>query len=371
MQQVDVLIAGGGLAGVYLAYLLEQEGINYQLLEAKSRLGGRILGEATSQDSALQVDLGPTWFWPHQVRIQGLLKQLNIDWFEQYTQGDALYQLAQNTPAQRTPGAGAMLSYRIHGGMQTLINGLAQKLDTGKLLLSHPVSAIEKTEAGWQVSSSTNNKTYLAKQLLIAMPPRVLVNTIATEQWLPEKLYTAFKSTPTWMAAQAKFVATYKKAFWREAGLAGDAFSRIGPMLEIHDSSASLDGGYALFGFIGVPAQSREQFPEDNFKQMCLQQLVSIFGPEAAKPEAIYFKDWAKDHYVCTTQDINETPMHPNLYLPAYKKELAEINIDFAGTEYATEEAGYLEGALASAEHSFKKLIQNAVSTKQENNINY
>ncbi|MEE8286395.1 MAG: FAD-dependent monooxygenase, partial [Gammaproteobacteria bacterium] len=29
MKETDVLIAGGGLAGLYLAYLLEQAGIDY------------------------------------------------------------------------------------------------------------------------------------------------------------------------------------------------------------------------------------------------------------------------------------------------------------------------------------------------------
>ncbi len=34
-MKTDVLIAGGGLAGLYLAYQLEQAGIDYLLVEAR------------------------------------------------------------------------------------------------------------------------------------------------------------------------------------------------------------------------------------------------------------------------------------------------------------------------------------------------
>lgn len=58
MQKVDttsvpVAIIGGGLSGLYAAYLLEQKSIDYILLEARDTLGGRILGSKVLQDLAL------------------------------------------------------------------------------------------------------------------------------------------------------------------------------------------------------------------------------------------------------------------------------------------------------------------------------
>jgi len=40
--QASVIIIGGGLSGLVVAYRLTQQGIGYKLFEANSRFGGRI-----------------------------------------------------------------------------------------------------------------------------------------------------------------------------------------------------------------------------------------------------------------------------------------------------------------------------------------
>ncbi len=356
MKKVDIAIVGGGLAGLYLAYLLNQQGMSFQLLEAKPHLGGRIVSLPASKDSDLGLDLGPTWFWPHQRRIQQLLDDLDIPWFEQYIKGEALYQLEQNAGAQRVSGGMPMTSYRIYGGMKSLINTLQNVLTAGDIGLSCSVNSLEQSSEEWTINfdrsgaESQSESVIMAKQVVLAVPPRVLLNALPMKNYLSPELCQKLANTSTWMAAQAKFVASYKTPFWREAGLSGDVFSRVGPLMEIHDSSAGVDEAYALFGFVGIPSQSRKQFPDDAMMQLCLRQLADIFGDQALSPEAMYFKDWSKDVYVATEQDLNEPPAHPHLYLAPHQKELARNKLSFVGTEYASEEAGYLEGALASAE---------------------
>lgn len=66
MKHKKVIIIGGGLAGLYATYLLEQQQIPYLLLEAQSRLGGRILGAQNKLNAENYFDLGPAWVFPHQ-----------------------------------------------------------------------------------------------------------------------------------------------------------------------------------------------------------------------------------------------------------------------------------------------------------------
>lgn len=88
-METDILIIGGGLAGLSLALQLEATGRDWQLLEARSRWGGRILTEVIESQG---FDLGPSWFWPGQPRIAGLLKRFDLKRFDQAYEGDLIYQ---------------------------------------------------------------------------------------------------------------------------------------------------------------------------------------------------------------------------------------------------------------------------------------
>ena len=55
----DVLIIGAGAAGIAAAYLLEQQGIEYQVIEAAASYGGRFRTNTTFTD--FPISLGAEW----------------------------------------------------------------------------------------------------------------------------------------------------------------------------------------------------------------------------------------------------------------------------------------------------------------------
>jgi monoamine oxidase len=58
-----MIIVHDGLAGLYAAFLLEQQRIPYLLLVAKSRLGGIVLGAQSKTDTGHYFDLCATnWY---------------------------------------------------------------------------------------------------------------------------------------------------------------------------------------------------------------------------------------------------------------------------------------------------------------------
>lgn len=63
-MQTEVLIIGGSLSGLHTAYELQKRGVNFLLVEARDRLGGRVLfhNESNSEYDPNQpaFDLGPS-----------------------------------------------------------------------------------------------------------------------------------------------------------------------------------------------------------------------------------------------------------------------------------------------------------------------
>lgn len=419
MTEINTIIIGGGLSGLYTAVRLRALNIPFLLLEAKSSLGGRISSKPTLDDASLAVDLGPTWFWPHQTKMLALINELGLDYFEQYTAGDVLYQLSAEQSPTRHRGAGALLSYRIKGGMQNIINALASTLSKGSLStdslhtdglntdslhtdsikMSHPVNGVEYRNKQWLISvensgqsqllsqaqstgtnlgnnlganfdknaaiddqkkqqNAGNEHLFCAKNLIMAVPPRQILNYLTPTQYLSPELIAALSSTQTWMSAQAKFVAVYQTAFWREQGLAGQVFSKTGPMVEIHDASASPMQGFALFGFIGVPLAMRKKIATEHLNTACIEQLVALFGPVARTPKVSYLTDWATDKYVATEQDLTELPRHAEFSMQRHQHELNSLNLYLSASEVSANEAGYLEGALGAADEVIKQLVR-------------
>jgi monoamine oxidase len=371
MKETQVVIVGAGLAGLYAALQLERANIAYVLLEAQPRLGGRILSLPISDkgtgsgDGVLGVDLGPTWFWPHQERMIRLCFEMGVQVMEQHVAGDVLHQHSPAQVARHRAGAPGMVSYRLRGGMQTLVAAIAARLDPQRLRLAHGVTSLERRADGWLVTASDTGESdtgaarhFSAQHVLLAAPPRMLMERLnlstSLQTLLPASLsaslLAALAATPTWMAAQSKFVAVYAAPFWRDAGLSGQAQSRVGPMVEIHDASASTESGFALFGFIGVPAGVRRQHSADAMKQACVAQLTEVFGADAQNPIATYLKDWAQDEWAASAEDLTQSPQHPALDLAPWLPELNRLNLHFVGSECACEEGGYLEGALRAVD---------------------
>ncbi len=343
-MHTDVIIIGGGIAGLRLADLLHQRGHPFQLLEARDRIGGRVLSEAVGQGG---YDLGPSWFWPGQPRIAEQIDRFDLTRFDQFSTGALAYEDERGQVQYGRGFASMEGSWRLQGGIGALTTALANVLPPDALRLSTPVTGLSREGQGVTVTLESG-ETLRARRAVIATPPRVAVHRIAFSLPLPAPTLAAMRAIPTWMAGQAKAVAVYDDPFWREAGLSGDASSRRGPMAEIHDASPADGGPYALFGFIGVPPDARQDEPA--LRAALVEQFGRLFGQQALQPRALLLKDWAVDPYTATDEDRRPLNSHPQYELPPVMGGLWDDTLHFGGTEVAPEFGGYLEGAFAAAE---------------------
>ena len=337
------LIIGGGLSGLALAEALTAKGHDFTLIEARGRLGGRILTEC---HAGAAFDLGPAWFWHGQPRIAALIDRLGLQPFEQYANGDLIFENAQGQ-VQRGRGFASMEgSLRLQGGLGALVQALTARLPAQNLILNATVTTLTKTDAGITATLFSGDSV-TAGQAILALPPR-LAATIRFSPALPEAAMVAMKSVKTWMAGQAKALAVYDSPFWRDDGLSGDASSRHGPMVEIHDASPATGRPYGLFGFIGVPPEVR--IDEQTLRHHLTAQLARMFGPMSAHPAHLFVKDWATDRFTAVPADSEQLNAHPFYGLPRALANLWGGQLHFAGTEVATQFGGYIEGALEAAE---------------------
>lgn len=346
---MTTLIIGGGLSGLALAEALERQGHAYLLLEARDRFGGRI---ETVHYEGGYFDLGPAWFWSGQPRIAALIQRMELKAFEQYTSGNLTFEDAQGQ-VQHGRGFSPMQgSWRLKGGLAALISALDACVPDSRKRLNAQVQSLTKDAQGITVRL-TGGECITANRAVLALPPRITAE-IAFSPTLPDNTLSAMRAVPTWMAGQAKAVAVYDTPFWRDAGLSGDATSRRGPMVEIHDASPDEGGPFALFGFIGIPPSGRQDTAL--LRQQLYAQLERLFGPEAATPVHLFVKDWAFDPFTSTVADSEPLFAHPTYGLSPAMAHLWDGALCFAGTEVAAEFGGYAEGALEAAEAVFKAL---------------
>lgn len=357
----SVLIVGGGVAGLTAARQIHRAGIGFRLLEARARLGGRVLSvDATGQVSRDGFDLGPSWFWPDMQPAFGrLVDDLGLASFAQWDEGDiVLHRMPLEAPERHGSRSQTPPSMRLVGGTASIVSALAATLPDGSVELG--AFATGARLAGEEVELSVVDaagveRTYRSPLIVFALPPRLLEATISFSPTIDEASARRWRDTPTWMAPHAKFFAAYDRPFWREQGLSGTAQSMVGPLAEIHDATTA-SGTAALFGFLGVSAEVRASAGENAIVASCIRQLALLFGPEAAKPRATLFKDWAIDPLTATDRD-RIAAGHPVVDRRPWVGRGWRDRIVLAGSETSAREPGYLAGAVDAAERAAALVI--------------
>ncbi|CAA9340231.1 MAG: hypothetical protein AVDCRST_MAG68-2972 [uncultured Gemmatimonadetes bacterium] len=353
MMRTQVAVLGGGLAGLCAARLLRAAGAEFVVVEARDRLGGRILSvDDTGRPAGDGFDLGPSWYWPGaQPALAALVAELGLEAFGQHGDGDVVFErMSRETPQRYRPVAQDPQTFRLAGGTAALVHALARDLPRDRLLLSTRATGLALGGDGVELAirrADGAEEKLVAEQVIAAIPPRLLEATVAFSPAQDTSIALRWRGTPTWMAPHAKFFALYDRPFWRDAGLSGTAQSMVGPMPEMHDATTA-SGGAALFGFLGVGAEQRATLGEEALARACLDQLARIFGPEARSPRATLFKDWAADPWTATAADRaaggHPAPDPAPWVTGPWKERLA-----MAGSETSPIEPGYLAGAVVAA----------------------
>lgn len=337
-----VIIIGGGLTGLTLAYLLHKKNRSFTVLEASDRLGGRI--HTIQGTNGTPLELGATWFSDVHPNLKSLISDLGIEKFPQFSSGISLFQTKSFEPAQQffIPGS-EQPSYRIAGGSQQLIELLSRHIPKESVVLDSHVIRLEKIETGIQIITK-GGEQYQADQAVLCIPPQLAGRNISFRPELPEPLVTLMPTVQTWMAGAIKFVLEYNTPFWRNNGFSGMLYSHAGIITEMYDHTNLQED---RFGFTGFLNGSSAGYAREVRRELVIAQLTELLGHGAANPAYYQDKVWNGEHLIAEDQAIQRP--HQNNGHPMLSIAYLNGSLFFCGTECATVYPGYMEGAVNAA----------------------
>jgi monoamine oxidase len=382
---LDVAVVGGGVCGLAVAHSLQARRLDWALFEARDRLGGRVLTHHSARGLAL--DLGPSWYWPRtQPSMTRLVEDLKLASVAQADDGRVLWLDDPNRPprpvalagdgrptegAPAQPGAVHGGARRLVGGMEGLVRGLASALPVARLRRGHALECLE--DHGDHVvlhcrvagpAHPAPAQSLRARQVVLALPPRIVHETVDFKPGLPDAVRQALGDTPTWMATAAKAAVAYAQPFWRSQGHTGNAWVTHpqAVLAEVFDlgvpdpepgagaAAAAHPQGAALGGFLAHGVGPRQQM-RLSLPLLIESQLCMLFGPEASDGEQ-HVQDWAEECWTCSPADRaleGRGAGHPTSGPSGLTEPLWNGRLLFGGSETAARGSGYLEGALNAA----------------------
>ena len=227
------------------------------------------------------------------------------------------------------------------GGAWQIPKRMADRLGDN-VLLDTPVHAIEQHSDS--VSVTTPRGQYTARRLIMSIPPGLAAQVHYTTP-LPSRRFGLIQRMP--MGAVIKVHVAYETPFWRRRGLSGSAFSNNRHFNVVFDQTPVDESLGILVGFIdGGHAIEMSSRDEASRRKQVVADLVSYFGPDAAQPIGYVEQDWTKEPWSRGGYVAHMPPGVMTSYGSALREPCGRIH--WAGTETATEWAGYLDGALQS-----------------------
>ena len=359
----DVVIIGGGLSGVMVAHELQKNlpspNFSWNLLEARPVLGGRLAND----DKGHRIDLGAAWLWPDfQPNMKRLIKSLEIPTF-----------LQPDDPS----------STRIDGGAVALVHTLSKALPSNNIRLNTPVTnctLVEMADPTGEACSAPDGKTekvirldtadgpLLAKQVVVAVPPKLASKHIRFEPALSPAKTQAMKSSHTWMAGVTKVSLVFDEKFWTE-DISNMGLPRHlpGPAFQVYDASTKDGSINAITFFALVPPGSLAKTDNKVLGDQVASQIANVWnlflgrgdlGVQVQKYKDVHVQHWPTQEYI--SEDPNPVQIHPHPH-PVGALSTTEWNgrLHFAGSESDRQYPGVMEGAVGAALRVAQELHSN------------
>ena len=346
-----IIIIGAGMSGLVAAYELVRAGHDVTMLEARDRIGGRVLTIRSPFSNSHFAEGGAARIKPSHHLTLGYANHFNLDLDPFYaTSGDYINMsngnreiISNNTYLNASYGSILRKEYlKIRGGSDLLPHAFSNSSTlNNKIYLGVPVSSIQQQNNSVTVQTSNGNQ-FTADRVLCTVPLTVL-NKIQFTPSLSSEKQTAMNGGYRY-APSTRIYMQFQNRFWENESLSGWGNTDIPE--EIWQPTWDLAGptGIIMSYLRWTPAETMDALSEEERINYVLNRWESIFPGATNNLESGVSQSWAQEEW---SQGAWASPTSSQDAALANHIGLAEGRIHFAG-EHASNDHGWMQGALFS-----------------------
>lgn len=395
---VDVCIVGAGLSGAYAARKLLSIGKSVTVIDARSRIGGRLLSNRGS-------DLGGAWAWPRQEYVMNqFLQEMDIQTVPMHMDGKTLIRTSDGkrhilpdgeSERYAACGGGAV---RICGGADSMVNKLFSDdaylsihLNSKVIRIEHNndnnlVNVVYKKKKSETDQDDNTEEIIECRACILAAPPKLIANTVEFKPKLSKMKMDAMLATPTWMESYGKVSVSYPTNWWRESNQSAISIDQIGAVSTWWEASSGVDedGDHpSLAGFVSQQhgAKMLEDMEPNALYNHVIGSLKDIYGIDPEKDVqqnaeisiegsadregiiiskngiTVIYKSWLKDSYTNDGTCTDDIAFTTTDYGDSQLQESVQSLLFFAGTE-TSHGSGHMEGAIISGNRVAEEVLK-------------
>mmetsp|Transcript_12375 Transcript_12375/g.28193 ORF Transcript_12375/g.28193 Transcript_12375/m.28193 type:complete len:393 (+) Transcript_12375:30-1208(+) len=383
VDMVDVCVLGAGLSGALVANRLVAQGRTVTVIEARNRIGGRLLNARHGGD------LGGAWVWPSsEPSIMQILNEFGVGTIPQHYNGETMARISSGQRQVLPPGQAERYAAcgpgasRIVGGAEGLVRKLLS--DSESVALDTRVTRVRYSSDGVALyGESGEDVSFRCRAAVLAAPPRVLATSIEFEPSLPKPKYESMIATDTWMQDFGKISVSFPENWWRDLNMSAISIDQAGAVQTWWEacSGDGQDGNRAtLAGF--VTEMGAHMLKKIGDAERLLEYVVDALGALYAVDRTVMgfsasdgleasgeaeneglvvsksgitvtYKSWLDDRYTNRSSECGDVD-----FATDYGDRLLRQSVGplfFAGCE--TERgSGHMDSAIVSAERVFQEV---------------
>lgn len=297
-----VIIIGAGAAGLSSAYLLAQNGIDFEIIEASSQYGGRIRHNKEFTD--FPISLGGEWLHSDPDELKAIVNDAAIEVTTQmqaYSDDDVYGYYEDETYKEFTSrdfGGDEDLKFKGTSWLGFFEDYIIPKI-RNKIVLNTPVKAINYEKTKIEITCA-NSQTYEADKVIVTVPVQILKdNDIQFVPPLSPKKIKALKSSRVW--GGMKVFLEFSEQFYPTFIGFPDSESKAGQRL-YYDAAYGQKTNAHILGLFSVGKQAepyQKCSSEEELRDYILKELDVMYDGAATKYYVKHIsQNWSKEPFV-------------------------------------------------------------------------